>query len=90
MDERNREKERVTATLKKELQLELREQKARFDSVELEIRREVGDQIHFIVASGDLTAGGKREEYEAYLQTLAGWSCYHAAGNHDDDRQPHP
>ena len=50
-----------------------------------QIRREVGDQIHFIVASGDLTAGGKREEYEAYLQTLAGWSCYHAAGNHDDD-----
>ena len=42
VDERNREKERVTATLKKELQLELREQKARFDSVELEIRREVG------------------------------------------------
>ena len=50
-----------------------------------QIRREVGDQIHFIVASGDLTAGGKKEEYEAYLQTLSGWSCYHAVGNHDDD-----
>ena len=54
-----------------------------------QIRENVGEQAHFLIASGDLTAGGKAEEYAAYRQTLtaAQWPCYHAAGNHDDDAE---
>ena len=51
-----------------------------------QIHREVGDKAHFIVASGDLTDGGQREEYNAYLEGIAESELpvYHAVGNHDD------
>ena len=54
-----------------------------------QIIHEVGDRIHFIVASGDLTAGGQREEYSEYLAGLAPAECpvYHVAGNHDDEAE---
>ena len=51
-----------------------------------QIHREVGDTAHFIVASGDLTDGGQREEYNTYLEAIAKSELpvYHAVGNHDD------
>ena len=54
-----------------------------------QIHREVGAQARFIVASGDLTAGGQRAEYAAYLRAIAAspLPVYHAAGNHDDDAE---
>ena len=54
-----------------------------------QINREVGERLQFVVASGDLTAGGKAEEYRAYLRAVATapWPVYHAAGNHDDDEE---
>ena len=53
------------------------------------IHRDVGGLAQFIVASGDLTAGGGREEYHAYLRaiTTSTLPVYHAAGNHDDDAE---
>ena len=53
------------------------------------IHRDVGGLAQFIVASGDLTAGGGREEYEAYLRAVetSTLPVYHAAGNHDDDAE---
>ena len=53
------------------------------------IHRDVGGLVQFIVASGDLTAGGGREEYRAYLRavTTSTLPVYHAAGNHDDDAE---
>ena len=54
-----------------------------------QIRDDVGDKARFLIASGDLTAGGKTEEYAAYLQTISAteWPFYHAAGNHDGDTE---
>ena len=54
-----------------------------------QIHREVGDRARFIVASGDLTAGGQWEEYEAYFQaiTTSRLPVYNAPGNHDDDTE---
>ena len=51
-----------------------------------QIHREVGNKAHFIVASGDLTDGGQREEYKTYLGAIAKSELpvYHAVGNHDD------
>ncbi len=51
-----------------------------------QIHREVGDRAQFIVASGDLTDGGQREEYKTYLGAIAKSELpvYHAVGNHDD------
>lgn len=51
-----------------------------------QIHREVGNKAHFIVASGDLTDGGQREEYNAYLEAIAKSELpvYHAVGNRDD------
>ncbi len=45
--------------------------------------------IDFIIASGDLTAGGLAEEFAAYREVMsaAGVPVYHAAGNHDDDAE---
>lgn len=53
------------------------------------IHRDVGGLAQFIVASGDLTASGGREEYQAYLRavTTSTLPVYHAAGNHDDDAE---
>ena len=53
------------------------------------IHRDAGSLAQFIVASGDLTAGGGREEYQAYLRAVATSTLpvYHAAGNHDDDAE---
>ncbi len=54
-----------------------------------QIYREVGGIAQFIVASGDLTAGGQREEYQEYLNAIATsrLPVYHASGNHDDDAE---
>ena len=54
-----------------------------------QIHREVGGIAQFIVASGDLTAGGQREEYTEYLDAIvtARLPVYHASGNHDDDAE---
>ena len=54
-----------------------------------QIYREVGGIAQFIVASGDLTAGGQREEYQEYLNAIATsrLPMYHASGNHDDDAE---
>ena len=51
-----------------------------------QIHQEDGDKAHFIVASGDLTDGGQREEYNTYLGAIAKSKLrvYHAIGNHDD------
>ena len=51
-----------------------------------QIHREVGNKARFIVASGDLTDGGKPEEYKTYLGAIAQSKLpvYHAVGNHDD------
>lgn len=51
-----------------------------------QIHREVGNKARFIVASGDLTDGGKPEEYITYLGAIAKSKLpvYHAVGNHDD------
>ena len=51
-----------------------------------QIHREVGDRARFIVATGDLTDGGQREEYKTYLGAIAKSELpvYHAVGNHDD------
>ena len=51
-----------------------------------QIHQEVGDKARFIVASGDLTDGGKPEEYKTYLSAIAKSELpvYHAVGNHDD------
>jgi len=48
---------------------------------------EVEGAAQFVVATGDLTAGGRAEEYAAYLQILENCPlpCFHVAGNHDDD-----
>lgn len=52
-------------------------------------RISAGNAIDFVIASGDLTAGGKAEEFAAYQQIVArlGMPVYHAAGNHDDDAE---
>ena len=52
----------------------------------VQIHREVGNKARFIVASGDLTDGGKPEEYITYLGAIAKSKLpvYHAVGNHDD------
>ena len=54
-----------------------------------QIHREVGGIAQFIVASGDLTAGGQREEYTEYLDAIvtSRLPVYHASGNHDDDAE---
>ncbi len=54
-----------------------------------QIQQEVGDRSRFIVASGDLTAGGRREEFDAYLAAVSTsrLPVYHAPGNHDDDAE---
>ena len=46
-------------------------------------------EIDFFVASGDLTAGGKQEEFAAYRRVIeaTGLPVFHAAGNHDDDAE---
>lgn len=43
----------------------------------------------FVVASGDLTAGGKADEFAAYREVMKqiGRPVFHAAGNHDDDEE---
>ena len=53
------------------------------------IHRDACGLAQFIVASGDLTAGGGREEYHAYLRAVetSTLPVYHAAGNHDDDAE---
>jgi outer membrane protein assembly factor BamB/predicted MPP superfamily phosphohydrolase len=45
--------------------------------------------IDLLVASGDLTAGGKPEEFAAYREVIdaTGVPVFHAAGNHDDDAE---
>lgn len=45
--------------------------------------------IDLLVASGDLTAGGKPEEFAAYRDVIDGIGVpvFHAAGNHDDDAE---
>jgi len=55
----------------------------------VQIDNDVGANARFLIASGDLTAGGKTEEYAAYLQTISATEqlFYHAAGNHDDDAE---
>jgi outer membrane protein assembly factor BamB len=49
-----------------------------------------GGEIDFIIASGDLTAAGKPEEFAAYRQVVdaIGLPVFHVAGNHDDDAEP--
>lgn len=51
------------------------------------IYEDVGDRLSFLIATGDLTAGGKPEEFQAYLEAVEtiDLPVYHAAGNHDDD-----
>ncbi|MCZ6636044.1 MAG: PQQ-binding-like beta-propeller repeat protein [bacterium] len=52
-----------------------------------QIHQEVGDQVRFIVATGDLTNRGKPEEFKAYTEAVATsrLPIYHCIGNHDDN-----
>ena len=53
------------------------------------VLEEVGGEAQFVVVTGDLTGGGKAEEYAAYLEVLEGCELpfFHVAGNHDDDAE---
>ena len=52
-----------------------------------QIYRDAGDRARFIVATGDLTQRGLREEFAAYVQATrtSRLPIYHCIGNHDDN-----